>query len=136
MLGLSRVSRLSLSVILGIIICSLYFLYPSSSRPDERDWQAGGIDSEHWRDPISPQLDDYGSHDGAGSNRLHHFESSSPGGMEHEELRWDVKGSGSRISGAFDPASHKPIGAQGSGGMEALLGGGTIMPKMENATAK
>ncbi|WVQ79417.1 hypothetical protein IAT38_001514 [Cryptococcus sp. DSM 104549] len=59
MLGhLPRFLRLTLLVTLLIVVPTLYLLYPSPERqPSPGEYQAGGIDSPHWRAPVKPDLD-------------------------------------------------------------------------------
>ncbi|KAK6908930.1 hypothetical protein I203_102936 [Kwoniella mangroviensis CBS 8507] len=52
---LPRFIRLTLLITLLIVIPTLYFLYPTPERlPSPGEYQAGGIDSEHWRKPVNP----------------------------------------------------------------------------------
>ncbi|WVQ66510.1 uncharacterized protein L199_004691 [Kwoniella botswanensis] len=54
---LPRFIRLTLLITLLIVIPTLYFLYPTPERlPSPGEYQAGGIDSEHWRKPINPDF--------------------------------------------------------------------------------
>ncbi|WVQ75047.1 hypothetical protein IAR50_004656 [Cryptococcus sp. DSM 104548] len=107
---LPRLVRLILLATALIILPTLYFLYPSSERlPSPGEWQAGGIDSDHWRSPVKPQLGEY----------------------EHEEGRgWDdqhgVEGSRGWVEG-----KKKAAGID-----QGVIHGGVIMPKLGNATAK
>ncbi|WVW86689.1 hypothetical protein I302_108743 [Kwoniella bestiolae CBS 10118] len=52
---LPRFIRLTLLATFLIVIPTLYFLYPTPERlPSPGEYQAGGIDSEHWRTPVKP----------------------------------------------------------------------------------
>ncbi|WVO13708.1 hypothetical protein L204_101329 [Cryptococcus depauperatus] len=54
---LSRVARLALVVAIVVLGPTLYFFYPTPERfPLLGEWQAGGIDSKHWREPIKPDF--------------------------------------------------------------------------------
>ena len=125
MLGLSRFARLFLLVTVLVLLPTLYLLYPSLAAPrspeDEVfEYESGGIDSTHWRAPIKPDF-------------------------EQEELRdW----SDACVAGEDCGAAQEQVGEQGVGqvslekdrevgaGEDMVLGGGVIMPKFENATAK
>ena len=114
MFGLSRFARLFLLLTALIVIPTLYLLYPSPSIPRSpadavSEYEAGGIDSDHWRTPVKPDF-------------------------EKEEARdWEdevVIGcpTGEDCDGTKDKAN--------DGLVESVLDGGVIMPKLENATAK
>jgi len=110
---LPRFVRLTLIITFLIVIPTLYFLYPTPERlPSEGEYQSGGIDSEHWREPIKP---DY-----LQSNK--------------EEVReWDDDDS---------PSNQQSInkvdeeGGKWKGISDKTLNGGVIMPKLGNETAK
>ncbi|ORY34936.1 ERV/ALR sulfhydryl oxidase domain-containing protein, partial [Naematelia encephala] len=58
-----RLPRLVLSIFLVILFTSLYIFYPSSERTpragevEYSSYEAGGIDSDHYRRPIKPDFD-------------------------------------------------------------------------------
>jgi len=124
-----RPLRLFLAVLALVAIPTLYLAYPSPSsqspEPHAQQYEAGGIDSEHWRDPIEPQFDD----------------------VELEAGRaWDdemvvAPGPGASSGSASDvmspDASDEAQGPDhGNEYGTGVLHGGVIMPKLENATAK
>ena len=87
------------------------------------EYESGGIDSTHWRAPIKPDF-------------------------EQEELRdWNDACASGEDCGPSEQAKEQ-IGGQGTeqvtlekdrevdAGEDLVLGGGVIMPKFENATAK
>ncbi|WRT69485.1 uncharacterized protein IL334_006471 [Kwoniella shivajii] len=106
---LPRFVRLTLLVTTLIVIPTLYLLYPTTERlPSPGEVQSGGIDSEHWRNPIQPNLD---------------------GSSVKEEVReWEDE------LPLGDPKNHE---SSSWGGLsEETLNGGVIMPKLGNETAK
>lgn len=112
---LSRIGRLFL-IVLAVVLCgSLYAFYPSSAQPPSpadraTRYEAGGIDSEHWRDRVVPSFEDE-----EGRSWDHEVVVGGPGGE------------------AYSDSATRP----GSSGLSAdLLNGEVIMPKLENATAK
>lgn len=55
-----RLLRVALLCAFIVIVPTLYLLYPSAERlPAPGEWQAGGIDSEHWREPVKPDFTRY-----------------------------------------------------------------------------
>jgi hypothetical protein len=120
----SRFTRL-FSLVLGVVVIStLYIFYPSAQSPPPSPndkpsrYEAGGIDSDHWNPEIKPDF----QHEEFG-----HTRGGNQGGVEHEEVRELDDDNGSWIGGAV----------VGGGSVdEKILGGGVIMPKLENATAK
>ncbi|RXK36063.1 thiol oxidase [Tremella mesenterica] len=104
---LTRFTRLFFLCFLLLAIPTLYLLYPSpqpAQTPTDivEAYEAGGIDSPHWRPPIKP---DY----------------------ELEEGRdWED-----------EVILDRPVSAEGEKGwMNEVVGGGVIMPKLGNETAK
>ncbi|OWZ72867.1 hypothetical protein AYX14_01608 [Cryptococcus neoformans] len=60
-----RILRLALLCAFIVIVPTLYLLYPSEERlPAPGEWQAGGIDSEHWREPVKPDFARYEHEEG------------------------------------------------------------------------
>jgi len=127
LLGLSRFARLFLLLTILLIIPTLYLLYPSHTQaPSPGDeiyeYEAGGIDSPHWRDPVKPDFEteevrDWGDELVVGCPAGKDCgDGPLKGGMEMEVE--DGRGSG---LGMVD---------------EGVLGGGVIMPKLENAITK
>jgi FAD-linked sulfhydryl oxidase len=111
MYAIPRFPRLFLIVLLTLVLPTLYLLYPNPRAPSPADgsFQAGGIDSEHYRKPILP--------------------GEESKGWEHEEVREWEEGSGDEMGASR--------GETVLAGLEdEVLGGGVIMPKLENATAK
>lgn len=124
MLGLSRLARLGLIATGVIILGSLYLLYPhhdvAQSPGDLVDhYEAGGIDSPHWNKPITPEFDE--------EPRWTPAEAE----MEAEEEQWS-RGSQSKEDVLVVEDSH----GKGLGISDGVLGGGVIMPKLVNETAK
>lgn len=127
-MGIPRLARLLIFSTLIITIPTLYLLYPHRDtiiQHTQGYLEKGGIDSSHWRDPLPPDVETY----------------------EHEEVRdWnaekDTPGPGQMgLNVLDDPAVtvHASEGDKGPAEMtmnEDVLGGGVIMPKLENATAK
>ena len=130
-------------LLLVIVIPSLYLLYPSSSDPpsDDGHMEQGGIDSPHWRAPISPVLEQDTNVAAGESNGER---------IENEELRWEVEDQDSAGDGmeVVDESADTKSGSDGlssgkeqtevvlNAGTSSATGNGVIMPKMENATAK
>jgi hypothetical protein len=124
MLGLSRLARLGLIATGVIILGSLYLLYPhhdvAQSPGDLVDhYEAGGIDSPHWNKPITPEFDE--------EPRWTPAEAE----VEAEEEEWS-RGSQSKEDVLVVEDSHD----KGLGVSDVVLGGGVIMPKLVNETAK
>ncbi|ORX37942.1 ERV/ALR sulfhydryl oxidase domain-containing protein [Kockovaella imperatae] len=142
--GLSRTPRLFLILLVIIIVPTLYLLHPSTSPTPLSSWtktttptttggdaihhveiESGGIDSDHWRDPIRPQTgnglaneeDTRGADDEEDELVLMGTHSSDRPKQQEEDL-YDMT--------AFTSPSAPILGTHG----------GVIMPKMENATAK
>ncbi|OCF46104.1 thiol oxidase [Kwoniella heveanensis CBS 569] len=116
-----RFVRLTVLVTVVILVPTLYILYPSPEYvPSPGEVQAGGIDSEHWREPIQPDLN-LGVKDYRGSGTEHERE------QEQEYVReWQ--------DGAADGRHDDQHGWKGVS--EETLSGGVIMPKLGNETAK
>jgi hypothetical protein len=136
---LSRLTRLFLLLTAVIALPTLFFLYPSRAPPHSpeepyAEYEAGGIDSPHWRTPKKPIF-------------------------EKEEARWEGDEQGLDASCVGDEcvadkvvdATAERKGTTGGGshgtaemvqehahgpGMEDVLAGGVIMPKLGNETAK
>ena len=112
-----------------MVVPTIYLLYPhpdpaQSPHQEVKAYEAGGIDSDHWRAPIKPDF-------------------------EKEEARWtgdedaeDDIPEDSAVHGADRHPVKKPdlaqgvMGGSGGGLDDKVLSGGVIMPKLENATAK
>lgn len=153
---LPRVIRVALAATALILLPTLYILYPSShsdyrppSPSDPIRVDAGGIDSDHWRDPIVPDPAYGGEQDIS-----HALDSDNDGGWEKEEVRqWGeefvVGGGRGGVEGEMMKHGVDPVasgydadqshsenkGTSAAGGGERL-GDGVIMPKLGNATAK
>lgn len=123
-------------VIIGfvcIFLTTLYFFYPSDhfSSPhapgDAYDeYEAGGIDSDHWREPIRPKFEKEVARDEECGEESCEVGSGPAGGRGVEAARERVMA-----------RPKKGEAKQGVGLVEAsVLEGGVIMPKLENATAK
>ncbi|WVR09766.1 hypothetical protein IAU60_006842 [Kwoniella sp. DSM 27419] len=117
---LPRFVRLGLIVTSVVIAPTLYLLYPSPEYvPSPGDVQAGGIDSDHWREPIQPNFEAYP--------------------IAKEEVReWEdevVMGAGTDATREESTLSPAWAGV-GAGVGDDLLRGGVIMPKLGNETAK
>ncbi|KAK8849488.1 hypothetical protein IAR55_004822 [Kwoniella newhampshirensis] len=119
MLGhMPRFVRLTLVLTVLIIAPTLYLLYPTPEHvPSPGDMQAGGIDSEHWRDPIKPNL----------GGELFEKEQVREWDGVDDELDTESRGKGSL---------GKATSGDWSGVSDSVIGGGVIMPKLGNATAK
>lgn len=150
MLHLPRILRIFLIGTGLLVLPTLYVLYPKSGTSSDQishatdavNVEAGGIDSEHWREAITP--------DPAYGAKLAIGEPASPGGgWEEEKVReWGdefVVGGGHGI--AAPPAGNPGLGVDAVGGTYRdesgkdlvageRLGDGVIMPKLGNATAK
>lgn len=122
MFGLPRYARMLLILLVVVVLPSLYLIYPHHDvaiAPDSavREYQAGGIDSEHWRTPVKPDF-------------------------EHEEARWtedeeaEEEEEVSRGSGRVGKDRESNAAVALDGAHEKVISGGVIMPKLENATAK
>jgi FAD-linked sulfhydryl oxidase len=131
MLGIPRSARLFLIIVGVVILPSIYLLYPHHDIPQApgsyvTEYEAGGIDSEHWRTPVKPDF-------------------------EKEEARWSQaeaveEDAAERKNGNLAPyvpsdktwLNHGMTGVGGKAGAiaENVLSGGVIMPKLANATAK
>ena len=118
MLGLSRFARLFILITIAIIVPTLYLLYPNQPSPpspgDEvHEYEAGGIDSPHWRRPLAPDF-------------------------EREAGRWAEEEVVVKVPAIPSQSAPEQVEeGRGWGGVEeSVLGGGVIMPKLENATAK
>nr|XP_031859017.1 uncharacterized protein CI109_005522 [Kwoniella shandongensis]KAA5526089.1 hypothetical protein CI109_005522 [Kwoniella shandongensis] len=117
MLGhLPRFVRLTLILTVVIIVPTLYFLYPTPEHvPGPGDVQAGGIDSDHWRTPVKPNI--------GGVGEIY----------ENEKVReWDDE----EIDLDTGTAAKSKVEQPWSGVSDEVIGGGVIMPKLGNATAK
>ena len=151
-----RGPRLLILVAIILISLSLYTFYPSDPfrRPHSPDeaydhYEAGGIDSEHYGERIVPKFGDdecdgpdgsclpgiaFGDKSGA--------DASAGESMMDEELRSDADSEADEedeegTRGKYE--KQRPVGVShaANGGLsEEILGGGVIMPKLENATAK
>ena len=128
MFGLSRTSRLFLLILVLVIIPTLYLLHPSSPNPFTRQdavrVEAGGTDSPHWREPISPQAaleEDEAEDQEDDAPRIDDFEEEEVRDIE-QPLVYETRPSGSS-------SVSKVVKVE-----EAVPG--VIMPKMTNATAK
>jgi hypothetical protein len=111
-----------LILLLVVVLPSLYLIYPHHDpeiAPGSavREYQAGGIDSEHWRAPVKPDFE----HEEA---RWSEDEDEETGDTSHESGRFGKGSSGSHAAVSWDAPDEK------------VIGGGVIMPKLENATAK
>ena len=110
MFGLGRLGRILVIAVLVLLATSLYFLYPHhdpAQSPYDRPmhYEAGGIDSEHYRKPVVPVFEEEEPRDASwGAQR----QSAEP--VVGESLVSDID--------------------------QDILGGGVIMPKLGNATAK
>ena len=107
--GLTRFARLFILLTILLLLTTLYFLYPSSSRPlstpfPPTHFEAGGIDSPHFASPLEPDFED-------------EVRAWSGGRPPDVSLAPAIKGQGLIVE-------------------EDLLHGEVIMPKMENETAK
>jgi FAD-linked sulfhydryl oxidase len=114
---ISRFIKLFFLVLALVTIPTLYLLYPSSHVPPPSpgdpvyEYEAGGIDSEHWREKIKPDFE----------------VEEARSGVEDEAGRGFEDDSGAWLGG----------GILGGGRVdEEVISGGVIMPKLENATAK
>ena len=116
MLGISRIGRFTILVVVIIILPSVYLLYPHPDiprAPDDTMWEyeAGGVDSPHWRDPVKPD-----------------FETEEARGVEEAGLGQ------SRVDGGA--GGNRLVVEDEIIGSDEAVNGGVIMPKLENATAK
>lgn len=177
---LSRFARLVLIVGLCIIVPALYVFYPSASSSEKNPhkptdpydgYEAGGIDSEHYRAPVKPDFEveeaRWNRHDGFSeaiddgedadqtvcvdldcSDQTHrgkisqHAHDGSSSSDKHA-----VDGhAADRLAGGKGPwrldAHEKGSDSRGKGfvlegeEVDTVLGGGVIMPKLANETAK
>jgi len=115
-----RSLRLFLIILVVVGSLTVWLVYPSNNAPPpdalySDHYQAGGIDSEHWRDPVIPPF-------------------------EEEGRRWDdevlVDSHGTSLGGSSTPVVDIQHSSPVEELSESVLGGGVIMPKLENATAK
>ncbi|ODN78528.1 hypothetical protein L202_04152 [Cryptococcus amylolentus CBS 6039] len=107
---LPRLVRLTLLATALVVLPTLYFLYPSPERlPSPGEWQAGGIDSDHWRSPVKPAFGEYELEEGRG---------------------WDDQ---SGVGGSRGWGQGKKKAPEIG---QDVIHGGVIMPKLGNATAK
>lgn len=130
-LPLSRLGRLFIVAFFVLLIPSLYFFYPDRSTPpslaDRTDhYEAGGIDSEHWRKPVVPNFED---EDG----RAWSDEAVLSGSKDGSH---DRSASSNPKEDYGDAGSHMMSGNEASHSGADFLAGDVIMPKLENATAK
>lgn len=124
MLGIPRSARLVLIVLAVVVLPSIYILYPHHDIPQApgsrvEAYEAGGIDSEHWRDPVRP---DFENEEARWSAEESVLDSSSPPYVESDKT-WLNHG---MVNQPFDDGLPD----------EKVIGGGVIMPKLGNATAK
>jgi FAD-linked sulfhydryl oxidase len=119
---LSRSVRLCLAVFIVVIAPTLYLVYPSGDPPPALGeyadhYQAGGIDSEHWREPVVPN-----------------FEADEGRAWSNEKV---LAGTTTDDNSAANDASKADANAAAAAEeMRNVISGGVIMPKLENATAK
>ena len=129
MLGLPRSARLILVVLGVVILPSIYLLYPHhdvAQSPDipAKEYEAGGIDSAHWRDPIKPD-----------------FEKEEARWTQEEDVLQPPQVPPPYVASDKTWLNHGMVELPNSGASpaeidEKVLSGGVIMPKLENATAK
>lgn len=140
-----------------------HFLRPHTPLDPYNTYVSGGIDSYHWQDPIVPDFndelgmpDDVCTGPGCEEDTRHHNPPSKP---EKGSMRRPAKGAqeiahkpldevideermeDEQARGTADlPGNGKnPSGQSVNAGLimeDSVLGGGVIMPKLENATAK
>lgn len=177
---LSRSARLLLLVFVCILVPSLYIFYPSPNSSEKNphkptdeyhDYEAGGIDSAHYRTPVKPNFEleeprwDKSEADAEEEavfridedDQLCTDAGCTPGGTKgtaeakakgHSKqttpLHDGHSGTESRVGSADLDRQDKPV-VKGSGSrekaftvneVEATIGGGVIMPKLANETAK
>ncbi|WWC65658.1 uncharacterized protein I303_108279 [Kwoniella dejecticola CBS 10117] len=105
---LPRFVRLVLILTFVVVIPTIYLLYPTPERlPSPGEYQAGGIDSDHWREPITP---DY-----LVKEQVREWDDELPLGGSRTQKDGSVV-----LGGLSDETVH----------------GGVIMPKLGNETAK
>ena len=131
MFGIPRSARLFLIIVGVVILPSIYILYPHHDLPQApgsfvSEYEAGGIDSDHWRAPVKPD-----------------FEKEEARWSKAEALEEDVAEKKHAVPAPYVASdktwlNHGMTGVKGdTGGIaEKVLSGGVIMPKLANATAK
>lgn len=146
MIGVPRSARLLLAVLLLVIVSSLYFLHPHhdpARSPGDQvtEYEAGGIDSPHWREPIKPDFEReelrWTPEEEAEEASQGRLETGVQGGVKdgpyHESggHRGASQGTGFAYDGGITGSGGSPVGVG-----EDTLNGGVIMPRLGNATAK
>ncbi|WVQ96176.1 hypothetical protein IAU59_003279 [Kwoniella sp. CBS 9459] len=117
-----RFIRLTVLVTIVVLVPTLYLLYPTPEHvPSPGEVQAGGIDSEHWREPIQPDLN-LGVKDYRGQEEQEYV-------REWQDGASSGTGSEAGAGGHGDQRGWKGVS-------EETLSGGVIMPKLGNETAK
>lgn len=125
MFGVSRFTRFFLILTALIIVPTLYLLYPSHSTPRSPgdaiyEYEAGGIDSPHWRAPVQPDFE---------QEKVRDWEDNDACAVGE-----DCDGAEGMQRTLLDKEKEKGRSIEGL--EENVSGGGVIMPKLENATAK
>lgn len=167
MLSISRFARIFLVALVIVTIPTAFLFYPS--KPDTSDGEIslekGGIDSEHWRDPLPPPprfeeedeeargwgqaaQDPARKVEGEGSEKEWKGPAENVAGDTGAGWRADHDGAGAGSGGAQpqlvsadEGVDSKKGSGVGSGvGLEGVaqdvMSGGVIMPHLGNATAK
>lgn len=136
-----RSNRIFILGFVSLLLTTLYFLYPtdhfrSPHAPSDTydEYEAGGIDSDHWREPVRPNFEkevarDEDCDDGACA-------------VEPEVARTKERVK-PRPKRPVKPAKEALAAGLAKGGEkmsfvveDSVLAGGVIMPKLENATAR
>lgn len=131
MLTVSRFARIFLLALVLVTVPTAFIFYPSS--PDKASGEValeqGGVDSEHWREPVPPPPPEAG------------------GKMAQEEMDEEHTWTDGAALAAVDnnvggdTGAAAPEGGKAAGGAEYsvpldVVSGAVIMPHLGNATAK
>jgi hypothetical protein len=126
-----RSNRIVLVGFATLVLTTLYFFYPSDHFKSPRSpvdpyntYEAGGIDSEHYQEPIRPKFE---------TDLTRKEEECEDGQCGVGGV---VKGGSKKPQKAVIPLSDGSKSSLSLVVEEKVLGGGVIMPKLTNETAK